>query len=196
MIINGLLLAVFVVVTGLLVREGLWRALLGFLNVLFAASIATAWFGPLAGLLAGYLPSFGYLVDFLAMWSIFCLVLVVARAIIETVAPSRIEFPQLVERIGVGVPAAFAGWVCMAFAAASLHTAPMPRDVVQPTPEARLFFGIGPDRKWLSWVRNASLSGPFSRPDGAFDRDADFILRYADRRQRLEAEETLLTAAE
>lgn len=196
MIINVLLLAIFAAVTGLLVRAGLWRAVLGLLNVLLAASIATAWFGPLAGLLGGYLPSFKYLVDFLSLWLIFCLVLVVARAVVEAVTPNEVEFPQLVERIGVGIPAAFAGWVVMAFAAATLHTAPVPRDMVQPTPEARLFFGSGADRKWLSWVRNASRSGPFSRPDAAFDTNADFILRYADHRRRLEAEETLLTAAE
>lgn len=196
MIWNLLLLMVFAVVAGLLAREGLWRAFLGLCNVLFAASLATAWFGPLAGLVAGYVPSLEYLADFLAVWLIFCVVLLITRAIIETVAPSKIKFPPLVERIGVGIPAALAGWVVMVFAALTLHTAPVPRDLVQPTPEHRLFFGHGADRKWLSWVRNASRFGPFSVSGDGFDRDADFILRYADRRLKLEAQETLLTSAE
>jgi hypothetical protein len=98
-----------------------------------------------------------------------------------------------VERIGVGIPAFLAGWIVMAFTAATLHTAPIPRDYVQPTPEARMFLGLSPDRKWLSWVRNASRSGPFSRAN--FDPEADFILRYADRRLKLEAEQTLRVSA-
>jgi hypothetical protein len=73
--------------------------------------------------------------------------------------------------------------------------APVPRDLVQPTPAARLFLGLAPDRKWLSWVRGSSRSGPFSRPEHAFDKEADFILRYADRRLKLEGEEGLRTAA-
>jgi len=75
----------------------------------------------------------------------------------------------------------------MAFTAATLHTAPVPRDLVQPTPEAKIFFlGLSPDRAWLSWVRGASRAGPFSRPAPTFDQDADFILRYADKRLKLQ----------
>jgi hypothetical protein len=43
-------------------------------------------------------------------------------------------------------------------------------------------------------VRGASRTGPFSRPDQVFDKDADFILRYADRRLKLEGEQGLRTA--
>jgi hypothetical protein len=187
------LLVVLVAVTALLVLQGLWRSLLAFFNVLTAASIATAWFAPLATLLDRYLPSYTYLLDFLSAWLIFCLVLAILRATTDFLAPTRVEFPPLVERIGVGIPAFLAGWIVMAFTAATLHTAPIPRDYVQPTPEARMFLGLSPDRKWLSWVRNASRSGPFSRAN--FDPEADFILRYADRRLKLEAEQTLRVSA-
>jgi hypothetical protein len=188
-----LLLVVLVAVTALLVLQGLWRSLLAFFNVLTAASIATAWFAPLATLLDRYLSNYTYLLDFLSAWLIFCLVLVILRGATDFLAPTRVEFPPLVERIGVGFPAFLAGWIVMAFTAATLHTAPIPRDYVQPTPEARMFLGLSPDRKWLSWVRNASRSGPFSR--AAFDPEADFILRYADRRLKLEAEQTLRVSA-
>jgi hypothetical protein len=70
------------------------------------------------------------------------------------------------------------------------------RDEVQPTPETRMFFGLSPDRKWLGWVRGSSLTGPFSRgPDLVFDKQADFILRYADRRQRFAGPSTPSTPA-
>jgi hypothetical protein len=183
------LLVVLAAVTGLLVLQGLWRSLLAFFNVLAAASVATAWFAPLASLLERYLPSYTYLLDFLSAWLIFCVVLALLRAATDYLAPTRVAFPPLVDRIGAVVPAFFAGWIVMAFTAASLHTAPVPRDFIQPTPESRMFLGLAPDRKWLSWVRNASKSGPFLR--AAFDPDADFILRYADRRLKLEAQQAL-----
>ena len=45
------LLVVLAAVTGMLVREGLWRSLLMFFNVLVAATLATGWYQALAGLL-------------------------------------------------------------------------------------------------------------------------------------------------
>jgi len=195
MIIALVLLAILVAVTVMLVREGLWRSLLMFFNVLAAAAIATAWYAPLANFLEVHLASYTYLLDFLSIWLIFCVVLALAREATDRLSPNRVEFPQLVERIGVGIPAFLTGWVMMAFTAATLHTAPVPRDLVQPTPEANMFFlGLAPDRAWLSWVRGASRTGPFSMPDQVFDKDADFVLRYADRRLKLEGQQGLRTA--
>jgi hypothetical protein len=195
MTITLALLAILAAVTGMLVREGLWRALLMFFNVLAAATVATAWHAPLAGFLEGHLAEYTYLLDFLSIWAIFCIVLAAAREATDRLAPTKVEFPRLVERIGVGIPAFLTGWIMMAFTAATLHTAPVPRDLVQPTPEARMFLGLAPDRKWLSWVRGSSKWGPFSRPVTAFDEKADFILRHADRRLKLEGEEGLRAAA-
>jgi len=193
MIIALMLLAILAAITGMLVRAGLWRAILMFFNVLVAATVATAWFAPLAQFLESKLGRSGELLDFLSIWLIFCGVLAILREVTDRLAPTKVAFPQLVERIGGGIAAFLTGWVMVAFTAATLHTAPVSRDDIQPTPEARMF--LGPDREWLGWVRGSSLSGPFSRggafptksgdclrPDLMFDRNADFILRYADRR--------------
>jgi hypothetical protein len=199
MIITLVLLAILAAVIGMLVREGLWRAVLMFFNVLMAASVATAWFAPLANLLKGYLADYDYLLDFLSIWLIFCAVLAILREVTDRMAPTKVEFPLLVERIGVGITAFMTGWVMVAFTATTLHTAPVPRDDIQPTPEARMFLGLAPDRKWLGWIHGSSLSGPFSRRRGSknpddvvdldrvFDLNADFILRYADRRKEFES---------
>jgi len=196
MILTLILLAILAAVTGMLVREGLWRSLLMFFNVLLAATVATAWFAPLAAILEGQLADYAHLVDFLSIWVIFCAVLALLREATDRLAPTKVEFPMLVERIGGGIAALLTGWVMMAFTAATLHTAPVARDLVQPTPETRMFLGLSPDRKWLGWVRGNSLSGPFSRGDaGVFDEQADFILRYADRRLKLEEQEGLRSTA-
>ena len=188
MILTLILLAVFVTVTAALWKEGIWSSLVMLLNVVLAATVATAWYEKLVAVLEPRLPSFTYLLDFVALWGLFCLLLLGLREATDRISRTRVKLRRPVELFGGPLVAALAGWVMTCFTAATLHTAPVPRDVVQPTPEARMFFGLAPDRKWLAWVRGATLTGPFAVPGSAFDKDADFIIRYADRRQRLEGE--------
>ena len=187
------LLIVFAVVTLLLMREGLWSAMVMFLNVLLAASVATAWYEVLANWMETLIPSYTYLLDFLAIWSIFSVLVLVLREITDRVSRTKVKFLRQVELIGAPAMAMLTGWVMVAFTAASLHTAALPREFVQPKPQTRMLFGLAPDRKWLSWVRNGSRAGPFAQAEerSVFDKDADFILRYADRRKTLESQESL-----
>jgi len=174
-------------------REGLWSAMVMFLNVLLAASVATAWYEVLANWMETLIPSYTYLLDFLAIWSIFSLLVLVLREITDRVSRTKVTFLRQVELIGAPAMAMLTGWVMVAFTAASLHTAALPREFVQPKPQTRMLFGLAPDRKWLSWVRNGSRAGPFAQAEerSVFDKDADFILRYADRRKTLESQEAL-----
>jgi len=189
MIVTGILLVVFGVVSFALWREGFWGALVMLLAVVVSATAATAWFEVLAGLVErpSRPTSYTYLLDFLCLWGLFCGILLAVRELGDRVSRTRVRFRKPVELFGTPLVAALAAWVMVCFTAASLHTAPLPRAVVQPTPEARMFFGLAPDRRWLAWVRGATRNGPFARPDHAFDEDADFVIRYAERRARLEA---------
>lgn len=191
MIVNIILLVVFLVVTLILWKEGLWSSLVMLLNVLLAASVATAWFEWVIGFLEPRLGSFTYVLDFVVIWGLFAAVLLVAREASDRLSRTKVKLRKPVELFGTPIAAAITAWVVTCFAATTLHTAPVTRDFVQPDPETRLFFGLAPDRKWLQWVRGSSLSGPFARPDHVFDPDADFILRYADRRGKLEPEQSL-----
>ena len=153
-----LLLVILAAATGLLALGGFWRALVAFFNVQLAASLATAWYPTLADLLEGQVPAYRYLLDFLSIWLIFVVVASLTRAATDWLAPNKVAFPPLVERIGCGIASFLTAWVLMAFTAASLHTAPVPRDFIQPTPEARMLSILSPDRAWLGWVRHSSLS--------------------------------------
>jgi hypothetical protein len=195
MIVSLILLGVFVAVAFALWREGPWSGLIMLLNVLLAASLATAWYPLVVARLEPLLGSYTYLLDFIALQGTFCVLLLVMREITDRLSRTRVRFRKPVELAAGPLVAALTAWVTVCFMAASLHTAPLPRDFVQPTPEARMFFGLAPDRRWLAWVRASSLTGPFARPDHAFDPDADFILRYASRRQTLEAQEALRVQA-
>jgi hypothetical protein len=188
MILTLILLAVFVTVTAALWKEGLWSSLVMLLNVVLAATVATAWYEKLVAVLEPRLPSYTYLLDFVSMWALFCLLILGLREATDRISRTKVKLRRPVELFGGPLVAALVGWVMTCFTAASLHTAPVPRDSVQPTPEARMFFGLAPDRKWLSWVHGSTIAGPFAVPDSPFDKDADFIIRYADRRKRLENE--------
>jgi hypothetical protein len=194
MIVNLLLVVVFLAITLVLSKEGLWSGLVMLLNIVAAATFATAWYESLAAFLDAKLPSYTYLIDFLCLWGIFAVVLLVMRLLTDRVSTTKVKFLRQVELIGGPLVAAIAGWVMVCFAAASLHTAAVPRTLVQPTPEHRMFFGFAPDRTWINWVRFATKDGPFARPPEqaiVFDKNGDFILRYADRRLKLEQAEGL-----
>jgi hypothetical protein len=194
MIVNLILVIVFLAVALVLAREGLWSGLVMFLNLLVATTAATAWYPVVATLIDGSLPSFTYLLDFLAWWGLFAIILLVMREVTDRMSRTKVKFVKQVEMVGGPLVGILAGWLMVCFAAASLHTAAVPRDLVQPTPEATMFFGFAPDRKWISWMRFSTKDGPFAHPEGSaivFDKDGDFILRYADRRQKLEQSEGL-----
>lgn len=191
--ISVLLLGILVAVTFALWREGLWGAAIMLLNVLLAATLSTAWFEWVVALLRPRLPRYDYLLDFVALWGLFALMLLLFREIADRMTRTKVRFRRPVEMFGAPLVAASAAWVTVCFTAASLHTAAVPRDIVQPTPDATMFFGLEPDRRWLEWVRASTLRGPFAVAGRAFDPDADFILRYATRRHALEAQRELRT---
>ena len=191
MILNLILLAVFVTVSAALWKEGIWSTLVMLLNVVLAATVATAWYERLVAVLEPRLPSYTYLLDFVALWGLFCLLLLGMREATDRISRTKVRLRRPVELFGGPLVAVLVGWVMTCFTAASLHTAPVPRGFVQPGPEARMFFGLAPDRKWLAWVHGSTLIGPFAVPESAFDKNADFIIRYADRRKRLEDEPAL-----
>jgi hypothetical protein len=135
--------------------------------------------------------SYDYLLDFIALWGLFAVTLLVLREVSDRVSRRKVRFRKPVEMFGCPVVAAVAAWIMVCFTAASLHTAAVPRDLIQATPEATMFFGLEPDRRWLQWVRGSTSSGPFAVAKNAFDPDADFILRYATRRHMLEEQPEL-----
>jgi len=191
MILSLILLGVFVAVSFALWREGPWSGLIMLLNVLLAASLATAWYPSLVRWTEPQFASYTYLLDFVALQGLFCLLLLAFREVTDRLSKTRVRFRKPVELVAGPLVAALTAWVMVAFTAASLHTAPVPRDFVQPSPDARMFFGLAPDRWWLWWMRGSSAHGPFSDPERAFDPDGQFITRYATRRQLLEKEQAL-----
>jgi hypothetical protein len=188
MIIAIVLVAVFAVVMAALVQEGLWGGLVMLVNVLFAATLASAASGWLVSLVKPLVPSYEYLLDFLAIWAIFCVALLGAREITDRIARTKVRLRRPVELFGGPLVAALVGWTMMSFTAATLHMAPVPRSLI---PAKGMLFGLSPDRGWIAWARGATARPPFGSAGFRFDPTGDFIDRYAERRGELESKEGL-----
>jgi hypothetical protein len=198
LLLTLLLLIVFVSVAFLLWWfQDFWGCLVALVNTLFAASFATVSYGSLVNLLAPRFPSYGYLLDFVALWVIFCVTMLIATELARLVSRTAVPFDPRVERFGKPVVAAFTAWIAMAFTAAALHTAPLPKDVVRAGPG--MFLGMSPDRGWLAWGIGAATKPPFGGGGGWFAEERSTVDGtvnwYADRRGKLEAEAGLRAPA-
>ena len=194
-------LAIIFVCMAMLIGDGLWSNLIAFVNVLFAAPLATTLFEPAAAWLDSMAPSFTYLIDILALWGIFAMAMIVLRLATNTVSRVRVRFHYLIDRIGGIVMALWTSWILVGFAMMTLHTAPLARNFMggvfyaSPEPvESQMFLGLAaPDRQWLAFVHMVSKPKWLGHGGGdpntpTFDPQGEFIIKYAARRSAFETE--------
>ncbi len=208
-----LLLVIFAFCIAFTLSEGMWSNALRLINMVTAGLIAMNFFEPLAGFLEDNISSsMSYFLDFVSLWLLFCVSLLVLRILTDyTVSRVKVRFPQAIDHWGGIAFGVLGGWFMVCFVTASLHTAPLARnflfDGFKVPPEKNLF-GVAPDWQWLGFVRyvsegvySRSLSdeeirggkyGPNDVDVAAFDSEEarperSFINRYAKRRDEVEA---------
>jgi hypothetical protein len=207
MFLTLLLLAIFIACVGFLFTEGMWGNALRLINVVTAALLATNFFEPVAAWMEGlgdWFASLTYVWDFLALWGLFGIFVVLFSLATDMLSKVRVRFLTIVNRIGSAFFAAWIGWVMICFTMMTLHTAPLARAPFGGgfQPEKRMFFGLAPDRLWLVFVQNVSR-GQFCRTatkedfkqeprwkedqTRTFDPGSEFMPKYATRRANLEA---------
>jgi hypothetical protein len=190
--LNILLALIFVACFASLFTGGLWSNTLSLINVITAALLATNYFEPVANWLDKQVgPEWTYVWDFMAIWLIFALAMMVLRAGTDAASKVKVRFHPLVDQIGSYLFAAWTAWILLCFATMTLHTAPLARNFLggafQPEPDSKMFFGLAPDRLWMGWVHKES-KGSFCRLREIvpFDAQGDFILRYGNRREEFD----------
>ncbi len=143
-----LLIAIFLACAASLYQEGMWGNALNVVNVTLAGLIAFNFFEPMARGLEGMIPAMAFYHDFLALWVVFCISLMILRTATKLISRVKVRFVALVDRIGSGSLAALVGWIMVCFTTASLHTAPLARNFLWGgfNPEKRMLFGLAPDR--------------------------------------------------
>jgi hypothetical protein len=186
-----LLLLIFAVVASCF-NEGMWSNAVRLVNVVTAALLAVNFFEPLARRLDAWDKSYTYLWDFLALWGLFAVFLLVFRELTDRISHVNVRFLKLADRIGGVVFSLLVGWVVVCFTLTTLHTAPLGRNFLwegfSTDSDAKMLFGMAaPDRQWLGFERNLSTAA-FGRSDDTreFDGDGEFTQKYASRRELLE----------
>ena len=144
-----ILLGVLALVTWCVAGEGVWGAALVLLSVLFSGFIAMNFFEPVAALLSSG-SSWDYYWDFIALVGLFAVLVSVLRMTTEYLMPVYVEVLPLLYDIGRWALGFATGYVTMAFLAAAVHTAPLPREFLGFVPERPMLFGLAPDRQWLA----------------------------------------------
>jgi hypothetical protein len=203
------LVIVFLACVGFLYAEGIWGNFINLVNVVTAGLLATNFYEPLARLGESYLGSFTFFLDFLSLWGLFALLVIVFRLLTDYISRTKVRFLKSADQIGSPVMAAMVGVVMVCFTAATLHTAPLAKNFLDGgfRPEEPMLMGTAPDRQWLGFVQGISRgaycrglsstekeSGAYgTNPNdknepklAVFDRWAEFIPKYAARRASLE----------
>ncbi len=197
-----ILLIVLFASVAMLVREGLWSNTITLINVVTAALLATNLWEPVADWLESQAPTYTYLLDFLAIWLVFCASFILLRAITDQLSRVQVRFKKPVNLAGGGIMGLWVGWVLVCFTAMTLHMAPLGLNTLglSGDPAQSTFLIFSPDRQWLAFAQKVSRGSlSTSPPEGVtgeaganvFDPRAEFVYKYAQRRAEFEKEPLL-----
>jgi uncharacterized membrane protein required for colicin V production len=187
-LVTLLMFVIFFACMAMCYAEGIWSNAIRLINVVTAALLAVNFYEPVACWLDEQQPSYTYLWDFLSLWAVFCICLVIFRVLTDKISHVKVRFIKIVDRVGSGVLTVWIGWVMVCFVMMTLHTAPLSRNFLREgfQPEETMLV-FGPDRQWLAFSHRVS-EGVFCRSEEGhvFDPNADFMPKYATRRTELE----------
>jgi uncharacterized membrane protein required for colicin V production len=194
-VLTLLMIVILAACVGVLYPEGLWSNLIRLVNVVTAALIAMNFWEPLARKLEGmgdWFASITYFLDFLTLWMLFGVTILVMRIATDMISPVKVRFLKVVDRAGGAFFGFCVGWVMVCFILTTLHAAPL-----GPVsfgggfdPSKKMFLGLGPDRQWLGFVQYES-KGPLACSEPAvFDANNKFMEIYNNRRGALETQRT------
>jgi hypothetical protein len=183
-----LMFAILFAVVASCFAEGMWSNAVRLVNVITAGLMAMTFYEPLSNWLDTQQSSYTFLWDFITLWVLFAVFLVIFREITDRVSRVQVRFLKVVDRIGSVALAFLVGWVMVCFTLTTLHTAPLGRTFLwggfSTDADQRMVAGTGPDRMWLGFTRNMS-TGAFAGSQ-EFNAKDEFMPKYHSRRARIE----------
>jgi hypothetical protein len=181
----------------MMVREGLWSNSITLVNVIISGLTAFGFYSPLVIYLDEMTDGeHTYWLDFAVIWVLFAAVMVVCRSLTAAASKARMRFKNPIDPVGGPIAAVLAAWTLAAFALATLHMSPMPKDAfsgklihddVESAP-----FATSPDAAWLRFVE--TMSQPTALGSGGTTRFSakDFVKIYETRREKLQTIQSLI----
>ena len=187
----ALYLATFFAAVAMMVREGLWSNTIALVNILVSGLVAFGFYSPLALYLDEQLSGqYTYLLDFLCLWLLFIVTMLVCRGLTGVASRTRMRFKYPIDPVGGPIMALIAAWVLTAFTMATLHTVAMPLDafggqLVHSDSEVESKSALmAPDLGWLRFVQLVSGGDAFGGgAKNSFSAKA-YVKIYADHRTK------------
>ena len=193
--LSGMLALVWIVVIAMRWNEGMWNNCLALVNVVLSALLAMNFWEPAADFLESKLPSYTFLMDYLALWGVFALSYMILRQVTAALSDTRVKFSPPIETAGSIISVILTGWVMVCFSLTTLHTSPLARTAVRGTfqaePMSNNFLGTAPDRMWLGYVQHRSKYALSNPTPTVFDERGEFVFKYGQRRELLSGLEGL-----
>jgi uncharacterized membrane protein required for colicin V production len=178
----------------MMVREGMWSNTLTLINVIVSGLVAFGFYAPLAIMLDEQLNGrFTYVLDFVCLWVIFLVTMLICRTLSGLASRTRLRFKYPIDNVGGPLVGLFTAWVIAAFVMATLHTAPMPKEgfsgkLVYSQDEVLSKSGLtAPDLAWLRFVQRVSSPEALGTSNGDGFSAAAWVKIYEDHRSKLEA---------
>jgi uncharacterized membrane protein required for colicin V production len=171
----------------MMIQPGLWSNAITLTNILISGVVAFACYAPLATYLDEMLDgSYTYLLDFVCIWGLFVLTMLVSRTVTGMASGTRMRFKNPIDQVGGPVLALIGAWTMASLVTATLHTAPMPKDAFSGKlihdDVASASVLTSPDIGWLWFVQAVTQADSFGRSGGGFSANA-FVTIYADHRE-------------
>lgn len=169
--------------------QGLWNCAVTLVNLFLAMMIATSFWEPATSAIEGAgAGSYSYLLDFLILWVLFAVAYGILRAVTDSLSRTQVKFDLPVEMAGRSLLAAYGAWLFVCFTAFSLQMAPLNSESplgAWSSPSSPTFLVTSPDRLWLGFMHSRSKGALASGT--VFDPNAEFPLKYRDRRAKYAA---------
>jgi uncharacterized membrane protein required for colicin V production len=184
-------LAVLFASLAMMVREGLWSNTITLINVIVSGLAAFGLYSPLATRLDEQLNGqFTYVLDFLCLWVIFLVVMLICRSLTGLASRTRLRFKYPIDAIGGPLVGLIAAWVLAGFVMATLHTSPMPKNAFGGKlvhSDVNSASGLtSPDAAWLRFVERVSPQEALGPTDTDGFSAAAFVQIYEDHRTKFE----------
>ena len=89
-----LMILIFLAVVATNYTEGMWSNAINLVNVVTAALLAVNFFEPLAGALDDWQPTFTYVWDFISIWALFCVFMLIFRVLTDSISRGKSPFSE------------------------------------------------------------------------------------------------------
>jgi uncharacterized membrane protein required for colicin V production len=181
-IIDAVLVVLLLLIAWCVYGEGIWGAALRYIEFMIGGLVAFCFYEPVANLIASNLGFMASFADIVSVSVLFCIVFSALRFATDTLSPTMVRFPAIVDQIGRVVFSLLLAWYMTGMSLCMLQMAPVHKQFLGYQWQNHALRSTGIDRYWLGYVQWTTEKVFDWNPPRPFDPRSDFIKRYHDHR--------------